>query len=81
MDLSKKIKQYISETEFKITIVKGKIDVVNYVSIGHFDSNKIIVRYEDGNLVIKGDNLVVSRLLHDEVLITGNIKNVEMGSR
>lgn len=79
MDISKKIKQYISETEFKVTIVKGKIDVVNYHSIGHFDSNKIIVRYQDGNLIIKGENLVVSRLLHDEILITGKIKNIEIG--
>ena len=78
MDISKKIKQYISETEFKVTIVKGKIDVVNYHSIGHFDS-KIIVRYQDGNLIIKGENLVVSRLLHDEILITGKIKNIEIG--
>lgn len=80
MDITKKLKRYIEESECKITIVGNKINVVNYSSIGHFDSNKIIIRYEEGSLIIKGESLVVTRLLHDEILITGNIKNIEIGS-
>lgn len=79
MDITKKLKRYIEESECKITIVQNKINVVNYTSIGHFDSNKIIIRYTEGSIIIKGNSLVVTRLLHDEILITGTIKNVEIG--
>lgn len=79
MDIAKTFRNYIMETEFQIHIVKNKVNIVNYSSIGHFDSNKIIIRYDGGNVIIKGSNLVVSRLLHDEILIAGKIKNIEFG--
>jgi len=70
-------KNYILELEFKITITDNKVDILNYASIEHFDSNKIMVKYQNKLIVINGNNLVVSRLLKDEVLITGNITNIE----
>lgn len=73
-----KLRNYLLEEEFKINILNNKIDIVNYSSIGHFDSNKIMVRYTDGTVIINGTNLVVSKLVNDEILITGNIKNIEL---
>ena len=77
MSLINVFRSYLLDEEFKITIIENKIDIVNYDEIGHFDSNKVIIRYKDKRLIIKGNNLVVSRLLVDEVLVTGNIKNIE----
>lgn len=73
-----KLRNYVLETDFKITILKNKIDVLNYISIEHFDSNKIMIKYSEGILVINGTSLVVSKLLTDEVLITGVIKGIEL---
>jgi len=73
-----KLKNYIMEDEFEIKIVKNKINIINYISIGHFDSNKVIVNGPINMVVINGDNLVVSKLLKDEILITGNIKTLEL---
>ena len=56
----------------------NKIDVLNYDSIGHFDSNKVIIRYNKGTLVITGTDLVVSKLMSDEVLVLGKIQNIEL---
>lgn len=72
-----RFRNYLLENEFKMNILKNQIDIVNYTSIGHFDSNKIIVRLIDSSIVIHGNNLVVSKLLNDEILITGEIKNIE----
>lgn len=72
-----KLRSYISENEFEMKIYKNQIDVLNYESIGHFDTNKVIIRLKDGNVVINGEYLVVSKLLSDEVLVTGTIKNIE----
>lgn len=77
MDFSK-LRSYVMEDEFKITIIKNKINIVNYTDIGHLDKNKIVVRYIGGRAIISGSNLVVRRLLKDEILIIGLIKNIEM---
>ena len=73
----KDLRTYILENEFKINILIGKIDIVNYIEIDHFDDTKIMVRYEKGLVVIKGENLTISKLLNDELLILGKIKAVE----
>ena len=78
MGIVHKFRDYILESELKITILENRGDIVNYTEIGHFDSNKIIVRHDKGNIVINGNNLVVSKLLMDEVLISGTIKNIEL---
>lgn len=73
-----KLKNYILENEFKMTVLENRIDIVNYISIEHFDLNKIIVKYEKGYITINGTNLVVTKLVTDEILITGIIKNIEL---
>lgn len=73
----KDLRTYILETEFKINILIGKIDIVNYIEIDHFDDTKVMVRYEKGRVVIKGENLTISKLLNDELLILGKIKSLE----
>lgn len=79
MNLLNRFRNYLLEEEFVVNIQKDRVNVVNYINIDHFDTNKIIIRYDGGLLTVNGKNLVVSKLLNDEVLITGNIKNVELG--
>lgn len=73
----KNIKDCILEQEFKVTYLFNKLDVVNYTDISHFDSNKIMINYSKGSLVVCGENLVVSKLMLDELLIEGNITKIE----
>lgn len=73
-----KIRSYFLEDELEIKVYKNKVNVINYKSIGHFDSNKVMIYYENGHLVVSGNNLVVSRLVQDEVLIVGDIKDIEL---
>jgi len=42
-----------------------------------FDENKIIIKYSKGTLVINGSELIISKLLSDELLVNGNITNIE----
>lgn len=78
MKIINNIRHFLLEDDFEIRIYKNRVNVVNYESIGHFDSTKITIYYDAGSLNIKGDNLVVSKLLDDEVLITGKINNIEL---
>ena len=77
MGINKVLRSYILEEEFKITILNNKINIVNYTSIGSFDDSKIIINHNNGSTIIKGSNLVVSRLMTNEILISGNINSLE----
>lgn len=77
MNLVNNFRSYLLDEEFKITMIENRVDVVNYDSIGHFDSTMVMIRYKNKVLSIKGKNLVVSRLLSDEVLVTGEIQTIE----
>lgn len=77
MNIIDGIRSYILENDSKITIINNKINITNYLDIGHFDSNKVIVKLENKNIIIKGINLVVSKLVNDEILISGEFNNIE----
>ena len=77
MGLVDGIRSYVLESDTKIVIVNNKLNITNYIDIGHFDTNKIIVKLKNKDIVIKGDNLVVSKLLDNEILITGDFNSIE----
>ena len=77
MNVIKGIRSYILDDDLRITILNNKINIVNYNDIGHFDSNKIIVKVNNGEVIIKGSDLVVSKLMNSEILITGHFNNIE----
>jgi sporulation protein YqfC len=72
------LRTYILENEFRINILYNKINIVNYQEIDHFDDEKIIIRYDRGIAIIKGKNLIITKLLNDELLIEGKIRNIEL---
>ena len=71
------LRNYILENQFKMIYLFNKLDIVNYIDISHFDSNKIIINYNEGSVLISGKNLVVSKLVSDELLIEGSIDKIE----
>ena len=77
MSIINSIRSYILEDEFKITVLKNKVNIVNYSSIGIIDTNKVIVKYDFGSVSVRGDNLVLSKLMNNEILISGNIYSID----
>ena len=73
-----RLKDYINDDSFKINIYKNKINIVNYLDIITLEDNRISLKYQEGMIVIKGNNLSVNKLLDNEILITGEIKSVEL---
>ena len=76
MDLKNRIRNYLEE-EFHLEVYKDSLSVLNYEEIGHFDSEKIILDYKEGRIVVKGKNLVVKKLMKEEILVTGLIQGIE----
>ena len=71
------LRNYILENDFRINYLYNKLNIVNYECIVHFSDDKVMIRYSKGALVIKGENLIISKLLDDEILISGRIKSIE----
>ncbi len=79
MGLVSKFRTYLLEDVFSINILNGKVNIKNYNTIGQIDSNKIVIFYDDGTVTISGRNLTLLKMLDDELLISGNISNIELG--
>lgn len=78
LNLINNLKSSLLEEDFKMQYIEKKLGIANYNDISHFDSNKIIISYKNGSVLISGGNLVVSKLIKDELLIEGNIEKIEL---
>ena len=78
MNLINNLKSSLLEEDFKMQYIEKKLGIANYNDISHFDSNKIIISYKNGSVLISGGNLIVSKLIKDELLIEGNIEKIEL---
>ena len=65
------------ENEFKITILKDKINIVNYDRIINLTDNEVSLKIENTKVKIYGNNLMLNKLLDREILLTGKVSKVE----
>lgn len=79
MKLIDKMSDYIYDKDVSLHIYEKKLNVVNYKEIASFNSTKIVITYGNGKITIDGKNLVISKLLSTELLISGEIKHIELG--
>ena len=70
---------YIKDNEFRINILKNRINIVNYLELLSMEEDKILITSNIGKITIKGNNLSVTKLLNKELLVVGNITNIEIG--
>ena len=75
-DINNDLTNYINEKEYSMTYKYNKLDIVNYTEIKDFTSKIITIRYQNKIYQIKGNNLVISRMMDNEILISGNIENI-----
>ena len=73
----RKVIDYIKEDQFEVRIDNQYICIINYIDIHYMEEEKISVSYLEGTIIIKGKNLVVIKLLDQEMLIKGDFQNIE----
>lgn len=71
------LRNYIYDKRFQIYIFENKINILNYNNIISFTDKKIIIDIDKNIITINGSDLIISKLLDDELLIEGLIVNVE----
>lgn len=78
MSLINNIRGYILEDEFKLIFRNNMVNIVNYDSIIDVEDKSIKIRYYDGILEVIGRGLKISKLLSDEILITGEVYSIKI---
>lgn len=71
------LRDYIYNKNFQIYIFEDKINILNYYNIISFTDNNVVLNCNKKIISITGNELVISKLLTDELLITGKILNIE----
>lgn len=67
---------YINDKKFSMIYKNTSLNVINYTKILDFSSTLISFEYKDNSYYVEGENLVISKMIEDEILITGNIKKI-----
>ena len=76
MKLLNYLDRYLVDNEYKITILNDYINIINYQEIIDFSNKEISIKHNKGITIIKGNNLVVSKMQDEELLIKGDIKSI-----
>ena len=76
--MSNFISNYINDKEFRFTVYENKIHIINFNKIITLEDNYISLLSNNKRISIKGSNLVLVKLLDNELLIKGNITNIEV---
>ena len=74
----KRIANYIKDNKFKIYYVNNSVNILYYDNILEVTNDVITITKENKIILIKGNNLRLTKLLDNEVLITGDINKIEL---
>lgn len=78
MRLINKLDKYLEDKNYQIIIKENKINILNFDEIIDFTSNKIIIKCINNKIEIEGKNLIIIKMLEEEILIKGIIYNVRI---
>lgn len=73
-----RLDNYLTDKEYKIIYKKNYLDIINYIEVIDFTDKEIKIKYQEGTTKILGTHLVISKMLDEELLITGNIERIEI---
>ncbi len=71
------IKNYLYDKKYFINVFDNYIHVFNYLKMEDFNSQNIIFKMPEFKLIIKGNNFLITKMLHNEILIKGDFLSLE----
>ena len=78
MRLINKLDRYLENKNYEIIIKENSINVINFKEIIDFSMNKISLKCDEKIINVEGKNLIISKMIDDELLITGIIFNIRI---
>ncbi len=78
MKIMNRLDNYLYDREYKIIIKENYVNVINYSEIVDFSTTKISLKYKDKIIIIEGTNLVISKMVDNEIVVIGCISNIRI---
>lgn len=78
MRLISKLDNFFEDQNYEIIINEKQINIINFKEVIDFSTNNISVKCENKIINIEGKNLIISKMIDDELLITGLIHNIRI---
>ena len=78
MKVFDRLDRYLTDKEYKIIYKDKYLNIINYVEILDVNEKEIDIKNNNGITKILGNNLVISKMLEDEMVIVGDIEKIEL---
>lgn len=78
MRLISKLDRYLENKNYEIIIKESTINIINFREIIDFSASNVSLKCDNKIINIEGKNLIISKMLDDELLITGIIFNIRI---
>lgn len=75
----KSLRKYIKDNNYSINIWDNYININNFKEIVILESNKVVVNLSDKKITITGDNIIINKLLNNELLLSGEFYSILLG--
>ena len=72
------INNYVNDKEFRFTVYEDKIHIINFKRIITLEDNYISILSINKKINIKGLNIVLIKLIDNELLFKGNVSSIEV---
>ena len=72
------ISNYLYDKRFKMTVYNDSVYLVNFNRIISIEDNYLSLYSDSNKIIITGNNLVIKKILKDELLVIGRILKIEV---
>ena len=69
------LREYIDSKELKITILKNRVNIINYDKLRDISEKEILLTKDNKKIKVLGKNLKLNKLIENEILILGFIES------
>lgn len=79
--LVRMVDDYINDKNYSMIYKNNNLDIINYTKILDFSDTKITITFKQNKYTIEGINLVIAKMMEEELLITGKIYNISFETK
>ena len=73
-----RLNNYIDDKKFKLIYEDNLIDLINYTRLITIENNYVSLYINNKKIIIKGKELILKKLLDNELLLNGEVTSLEV---
>lgn len=77
MHIKDTIISYLYDKDYYIAVYEKNIYIFKYIELLKISSEEVVIKMDKFKINIKGSNLFIKKLLKEELLISGEVLNME----